>query len=287
MCGIFGYYTFNVRKDLREVLAALFKGLHRLEYRGYDSAGLCIDTQDTWLLMPHDTVSRGQSPTPILENGNGTGTAEAYADSSPQPDSNGKSNSPLDTQLIIKEVGKVASLEKLTYDTLTRDQISIEQKMRSQASIAHTRWATHGSPSPINSHPHTSDDSNEFVVVHNGIITNFKVLKDFLVSDEAIRSSGLGWHDVQAWRSSISSAELGDREVVASGLHSCVLALGAHDAPLQQTEVREAKVLHQVGSDPHSQSSLWGVREPLLVRTEMYVLPHARAYTPDIQHHRQ
>ncbi|MEW5310842.1 MAG: hypothetical protein WDW38_002603 [Sanguina aurantia] len=92
MCGIFGYYTFNVKKDLREVLAALFKGLHRLEYRGYDSAGLCIDTQDTC-------------------------------------------------------------------------------------------------PSPINSHPHTSDDTNEFVVVHNGIITNFKVLKDFLIKNGHVFTS--------------------------------------------------------------------------------------------------
>jgi glucosamine--fructose-6-phosphate aminotransferase (isomerizing) len=42
------------------------------------------------------------------------------------------------------------------------------------------RWATHGVPSTVNSHPHTSGKDNEFVVVHNGIITNYKDVKLFL-----------------------------------------------------------------------------------------------------------
>jgi glucosamine--fructose-6-phosphate aminotransferase (isomerizing) len=114
MCGIVGYV------GNRKALPILISGLKRLEYRGYDSAGLALLTDSgLW---------------------------------------------------ISKSVGKIRTLE---------EQIG-NQDIASTRGIAHTRWATHGEPNELNAHPHT-DSFGEIALVHNGIIENFRTLKEFLI----------------------------------------------------------------------------------------------------------
>ena len=115
MCGIVGYVGKN---DCSEVLVS---ALSKLEYRGYDSAGIAV-----------------------FENGEVN---------------------------VIKSEGRLKNLE---------DKIVSENFPKGSAGIGHTRWATHGKPSDINSHPHIGGE--HVTLVHNGIIENYRELKEELQS---------------------------------------------------------------------------------------------------------
>ncbi|OMP32526.1 glutamine--fructose-6-phosphate transaminase (isomerizing) [Mangrovimonas sp. DI 80] len=115
MCGIVGYIGH------REAHPIIIKGLKRLEYRGYDSAGIALfDNCDIKLS---------------------------------------------------KTKGKVTDLE---------DRIAREITTEGTLGIGHTRWATHGVPNDVNSHPHLSNSGN-LVIIHNGIIENYESLKKELI----------------------------------------------------------------------------------------------------------
>ena len=118
MCGIVGF-TGN-----KQAAPVLLDGLAKLEYRGYDSAGIA--------------VRDGEKETEI-----------------------------------IKEKGKLRVLAEMTDNGKT---------VKGTCGIGHTRWATHGEPSAVNAHPHSSDDGN-VIAVHNGIIENYQELREKLIKN--------------------------------------------------------------------------------------------------------
>ena len=116
MCGIVGYIGH------RDAYPVIIKGLHRLEYRGYDSAGI------------------------VLFDG---------------------------TDLkLSKTKGKVSDLELCAQN---------DKNTFGNVGMGHTRWATHGVPNDVNSHPHFSN-SGKLVIIHNGIIENYEPLKQELIT---------------------------------------------------------------------------------------------------------
>ena len=115
MCGIVGYI------GKKEAYPIVMEGLKRLEYRGYDSAGIALYDGSELKLS--------------------------------------------------KTKGKVADLEEKVKTEISKD---------GSVGIGHTRWATHGVPNDVNSHPHYSN-SGELVIIHNGIIENYESIKKELI----------------------------------------------------------------------------------------------------------
>ena len=152
MCGIIGYV------GTKNAVPIIVEGLKKLEYRGYDSAGIAV-----------------------------------YGDAGFQ---------------VVKQKGRLAALE---------------EKLKTHPAegclgIGHTRWATHGEPSDINSHPHLGKD-NRIAVVHNGIIENYKQIK------ERLEQKG------------VSFSSQTDSEVIAQ------LAEYYHDGDLMETVIRVSNAL--------------------------------------------
>ena len=177
MCGIVGYI------GTEQVAPILLEGLSRLEYRGYDSAGVAVYSEKTGTLSVHKAKGRLQVLSDMLRGG--------------------------------------AALD-------------------GTVGIGHTRWATHGAPSDVNSHPQVSQ-SGRIAVVHNGIIENYAELKSFLIGKGVVFTSQT---DTEVVAQLIDYFYQGDiLEAVGRVLHrikgAYALGILCADAPDQLIAVRK------------------------------------------------
>ena len=138
MCGIVAYLG---EKSARPIL---IEGLKRLEYRGYDSAGVA--------LLESGRIRVTKAPGRIAE---------------------------LESLLAGAEQGAAGHVVAGRLSDHANGHAGLTTGPNLSLGIAHTRWATHGGPSQINAHPHT-DEAGRFALVHNGIIENHTALKEYL-----------------------------------------------------------------------------------------------------------
>jgi glucosamine--fructose-6-phosphate aminotransferase (isomerizing) len=184
MCGIVGYI------GNRQASSILLDGLRRLEYRGYDSAGMA------------------------LVNGDGLN--------------------------VIKRAGRIENLRQAVAEASPSGDIG----------ISHTRWATHGSPTDENAHPHR-DESGKLVLVHNGVIENYQSLRDQLIEEgESFESqtdtevlSHLVGHFYDA-----SEEKDGEKRLVAAVQSALAQVKGTYGIAVMHTDVPDVLVGARLGS---------------------------------------
>lgn len=157
MCGIVGYV------GPKQATPILMDGLRQLEYRGYDSAGICVQGS-----FPNGRSACSSPRKPFTDQQGRLKVFRGSRASQLIPFGNDPESGRLTT---IRAEGKIANLQE-----------KIDKfESHGTCGIAHTRWATHGVPQERNAHPHR-DCTGEIAIVHNGIIENYQELKSELIS---------------------------------------------------------------------------------------------------------